>query len=118
MLNEANDKLDRSIRKAREGRDDELIQPHTPGPWYVELSEDSKVFEIVRVVYPGEVIAEIPNGEHGSGEDEANACLIAAAPALLEAAEAVIEGFDRGERFDRERFDKLRGAIRLARVGQ
>ena len=61
---------------------------HTPGPWHVD-----KNATIPRYIYnaDGVGIGEIWRGVNGRGgeEDDANARLIAAAPKLLEALEAL-----------------------------
>jgi hypothetical protein len=61
---------------------------HTPGPWKIKQVEDSTTVE-VRDVY-GLLVAEVGDT---SLEDEANARLIAAAPALLEALKVMLYRF-------------------------
>jgi len=58
---------------------------HTPGPWTLNSAN--------QVVKHGDQSIIIANPYHGSMPTEANARLIAAAPELLEAAEAVIKQF-------------------------
>ncbi|HMU15856.1 MAG TPA: hypothetical protein PKC95_00295 [Thauera aminoaromatica] len=79
---------------------------HTPGPWIYAPSRDDKG-ELARVTVVahccGYVIGlptSIPGGNYRdgdpSGDEEADARLIAAAPDLLEACQTVLAGFDRG----------------------
>ena len=80
----------------------------TPGPWTVEVNRGTKGQDCglsimqqtaPRADYRGEV-AHVADAELIGGitlaERNANACLIAAAPDLLEACQTVLAGFDRG----------------------
>jgi hypothetical protein len=78
----------------------------TPGPWRVEeaCGSNGQVCFVTIVqhgvpLYRGSV-ATVTDAEHMGGitvaERNANACLIAAAPDLLEACQTVLAGFDRG----------------------
>lgn len=68
---------------------------HTPGPWFVEVDDQSGIGR-TRAVYvcsttgwPEGQLARV-NIQDGLGEREANARLIAAAPDLLAACEALV----------------------------
>lgn len=82
------------------------MNAHTPGPWIYAPSRDD-TGELARVTVVahccGYVIGlptSIPGGNYRdgdpSGDEEADARLIAAAPDLLEACQTVLAGFDRG----------------------
>lgn len=93
---------------------------HTPGPWHIH--EDGMKFsrEIYPVNYGGKentercvLIARVSGWKGGfntAKEAEANARLIAAAPELLEALQAVVRIADRKT----VEFDKARAAIAKA----
>ena len=97
---------------------------HTPGPWYVEPWQWEHGASIAIVAY-GQIIATIspknedeePNmhtakrGPH----DEANARLIAASPALFDAASLVIERWAAGDLADAVRM--LDAAVAEAKGG-
>ena len=70
-----------------------MTQQHTPGPWSTEA--DSRPSDFWGALYGNESLKPLALIEHYGGEktDAANARLIAAAPLLLEAAEAVIGGW-------------------------
>lgn len=61
---------------------------HTPGPWHVGGKGGT-------IVYSGDGYAvancTVYHGVHKSGESEANACLMAAAPDLFEALQNLVE---------------------------
>jgi hypothetical protein len=107
---------------------------HTPGPWKHDANDvlnPERAFGIVRELGPKfdreagtqgaiEVIAEIC-GDDGSGVAEADARLIAAAPDLLAALEAVVEmytktpGDECGRLFQRQEWFDARAAIAKAK---
>jgi hypothetical protein len=60
---------------------------HTPGPWKVERINDTN-YVMGRV---GHVIAEVPADRNYKAKADVNAALIAAAPDLLAALEAVLD---------------------------
>lgn len=62
---------------------------HTPGPWFQQNDKDSPYITTMS----GGRIAYI-NNRSGSGEQAANACLIAAAPDLLEALQEILDSAD------------------------
>lgn len=92
---------------------------HTPGPWTVRTGKhigrsayyidpvnarntrDSLCVAITRKPWPVE-------------EAWANACLIAAAPTLLEAAQAALDAYENGHTMTVDRLHKLQAAIREA----
>lgn len=95
---------------------------HTPAPWSAEPSIPSDGFECFWIkgqklvgalppVYRTVSIGSV-NGPH-SGEQEANAHLIAAAPDLLEALEAALNMVD-GDGLPPD-WDMLRAVVRKAR---
>ena len=64
------------------------MSKHTPGPWTVDRT--SKGWEVLP---PPEVDGGVAFVfDHGNTEDNANACLIAAAPELLEALKLFADG--------------------------
>ena len=73
-----------------------MATKHTPGPWYVCHHDDNS--EIVVRQSGGDILANLQcdlyDAENRTTEIEANARLIAAAPDLLAAAEAVIKDRD------------------------
>lgn len=68
---------------------------YTPGPWiyYADLPLRDPNWHIVTTANKMRVLANV-HIEPGNAMDEANACLIAAAPDLLEAAELAMEGIE------------------------
>ena len=66
---------------------------HTPGPWEVDLSGTV----IARVMKGGFMVAKIRKLAHAWHEQVANAHLIAAAPELLEALQAIIADVEQDE---------------------
>ena len=80
---------------------------HTPAPWKVILSP-------TQIVTNDKVIANINKVCSDFGESQANARLIAAAPELLEALEAVLDGgyIDYGFQ---SVIDKVKNAIKQAK---
>lgn len=76
------------------------MQPrHTPGPWIVRESTTSNyLYEVVARTPRGKesVIARLAGGPFASSRAE-NARLIAAAPALLAAAERVADSYRSGD---------------------
>ena len=64
---------------------------HTPGPWKIEYDNDGNGgFQEWLNIGP----AKVMGGRHLTEEDHANAQLIAAAPDLLEACQAMIRARD------------------------
>jgi hypothetical protein len=91
---------------------------HTPGPWTYQYSpytaqdeHEIPAFE----VHGNDVKVCDTNEDRPAAEQEANACLIAAAPDLLEAAEKVIASWERGDLAGAVR--QLDAAIELAKGG-
>lgn len=76
---------------------------HTPGPWSYNRDEGGMHGHVIST---GEyIICELPDAEDGAAPDtEANARLIAASPALLDAAVLVIDRWASGD---------LAGAVRM-----
>jgi len=92
---------------------------HTPGPW--RHVWQFIVAEDPNGIHPDIYIAEIAetdeDGRVASPEQQqANGCLIAAAPALLEAAEQVIERWAEGDLAGAVRM--LDAAVALAKGGE
>ena len=97
---------------------------HTPGPWHVGTGNGEgsifaekgrmKLEEGKTTLYP---IATTPiHGDDYTTQDRANARLIAASPALLEALEAVAKLLDQGQPVDPEHDGAwIREAITQAR---
>lgn len=97
---------------------------HTPGPWDIEQDEpaDWEFGEAhhYRVMDEGGcTVARCYQQPHDTWTAKANARLIAAAPDLLEAAEAMVTKYDSGafDSFDAflDSFDALRAAIAKAK---
>ena len=96
---------------------------HTPGSWHCLAVEGG--YLITAPTLSWRKIASVPERKATSAEDYANAHLIAAAPALLAALEAVLgdaEGFarthgagDGATRRIHERCDQARAAIAQAK---
>jgi hypothetical protein len=101
---------------------------HTPGPWVLEIQKplalSTRIGEPIAVVggeYLYESIEIIVGrtcdfGSHGAEQTLANARLIAAAPDMLEALEAISERFQ-GTFLDGFPKTKLREAIAKAKGG-
>lgn len=83
------------------------MSKHTPGPWMVQNGK------IVEKCYNGFVIADVRNATEVMA-DEANACLIAAAPELLEACKAYIRYCDDGEGEIAPMYKTMKAAIAKA----
>lgn len=64
---------------------------HTPGPWAIEEGDRE-----THIVGGEAILAYCPDWPCAPQEQEANARLIAAAPALLEALDALLEFLDNG----------------------
>ena len=64
-----------------------VMPTHTPGPWHYQ--EDSDAYTHIVRGPTGKIIAS--TAQNSSGEAEANARLIAAAPNLLSAAKRMLE---------------------------
>ena len=92
-----------------------MTQKHTPGPWWQKGT----------VVYIGKTVDFLPSGSPNWGGfdlrncplPEANARLIAAAPDLLEALEAIIATWDgpKYNHFMADNIDLARAAIAKAK---
>ena len=95
--------------------------PHTPGPWKVvteHVEECGLEYDRYHVDRDGHWIASVDPQDTALGKHHANARLIAAAPDLLAAAEALVawaEGPPSIEASLKRRLDKLRAAIARAR---
>jgi hypothetical protein len=91
---------------------------HTPGPWIYQYSpytsQDGREIPAFEV-HGDDVKVCDTNEDRPVTEQEANACLIAAAPDLLEAAEKVIASWERGDLAGAVR--QLDAAIELAKGG-
>jgi hypothetical protein len=73
---------------------------HTPGPWTVNgpwhIQADTTYDEYKQYGYAPKVVAQIVQGHNISlDEREANAALIAAAPAMLEALKVALEDINK-----------------------
>ena len=98
------------------------MSEHTPGPWMFELYEPEKKTEVCTIAHVGDyrVGFETPGYPGGNyrdsefGHDEADARLMAAAPAMLEALEWISNLADKKHEED----EKLRsdGARTLRRI--
>lgn len=88
---------------------------YTPGPWRAEGWEN-----LVVNAATGDTIIAMPGGTHGAtlGELKANARLIAAAPALLEACEAALDLLSHSyDTPSQAAIPQLRAAIAAAKGG-
>jgi len=81
-----------------------MMSKHTPGPWKAEqcdiYGDDSTRWSVLTAEYQQDFfIASIENGAPGDCLDTeaANARLIAAAPDLLEACQAMLDGYEAGK---------------------
>lgn len=98
---------------------------HTPGPWEIEHGHhecvNTSTLPWAMTGPGGREVCQSPNGVDVDDEDDANACLIAAAPDLLAACEAMLEWVAR-ETDDRDWphpvLDQARAAIAKARGEQ
>lgn len=84
---------------------------HTPGPW--QVCKFQYMHEVID--YSGKrVIARLPDGY--TDEDKANACLIAAAPDLLNALLALRDACSGSDDVQEahEQFDEFLGAMKAA----
>lgn len=106
---------------------DEMRVNHTPAPWILDESQIDKAYcyYVVATDHDGTQIV-IAETEGDSDTEEANACLIAAAPELLEALEELskldVKGFPLIQRLqfttgDRILAEKITSAIAKARGG-
>lgn len=70
-------------------------EKHTPGPWHVDPTAPEAYYQDVNVLrHSGLAVAvALHNGDIAPAEVEANARLIAAAPALLEALQALYDDY-------------------------
>ena len=90
---------------------------HTPGPWVVhDRWYIGTPGEGMRTHAEVKCCVNVPASDHE--QHEANACLIAAAPDLLAACEAVVEqdGFV-GSALMRKRIEEMKAAIAKAKGG-
>lgn len=99
------------------------MDKHTPGPWQALPQEEEKPYIRVRGARPGSrykvanVLTPTSGGvyEWETEETRANACLVAAAPELLAALNAMLThmGMDEDE-WNRPTFDQARKAVAKA----
>ena len=68
------------------------MRNHTPGPWTIDLSKGSQPIEITAEGRPELAYVPVGMDDCDNPEDFANARLIAAAPDLLAAVEAALQG--------------------------
>jgi len=82
---------------------------HTPGPWTAHNFGDDS-WEILTATT---IVAEVQDNLSSPGNSEANAALIAAAPAMLEALKAVESEITRLERISKQAFsiDEVHPAV-------
>ena len=71
----------------------------TPGPWVVDEDYEDEEQQAIGIVKEGRgyiagihILASSNNGEGFTSEDRANATLIAAAPAMYEVLQAMLDG--------------------------
>ena len=92
------------------------MSKHTPAPWTVsELDARGEVSEYYIFIEPGVAVIERKVETRNEGRDMANARLIAAAPAMLEAlelADAMLSGANMNAKVVER---KVRGALSAAR---
>ena len=90
--------------------------PHTLGPWMLHDMEENT---IVTVQKPGQFVALADGGRNSPEVNNANACLIAAAPDLLAALQSQIEPRTKGWKVtDWDiRDEQARNAIKRATTG-
>jgi hypothetical protein len=98
-----------------------LEKPWTPGPWPVDQSGDGKRYIIGKGLVEGPngyEVAEVYADDAPYAETRANARLIAAAPDLYEALEAILQTVDAqyasGIRWDPAQRDAARKALAKA----
>jgi len=93
------------------------MSKHTPGPWFTEREGSSTVYVEAQIGggWLQEVAACGPNA-NGSGEQDANARLIAAAPELLAALQSIADCCDEqhAARDYASRQTEIRGIARAA----
>jgi len=90
------------------------MSKHTPGPWVVyDDSKDGKTNRI-EIAARGKTVARIYHSE--PEEDLPNACLIAAAPDLLEALQTIANGTEFWDAYPPEHpYGKAKAAMLKAR---
>ena len=73
----------------------------TPGPWVVDEDYEDEEQQAIGIVKEGRgyiagihMLASCNNGEGFTAEDRANAALIAAAPAMYEALQSILEFYE------------------------
>lgn len=94
----------------------DLGAQHTPGPWSAIHPGAPNGRPYVTSRGPG-VAALLASGAHAEGEIWANACLIAAAPALADALEGLLDLVLMTEREDPHPLAAARAALRAAGRG-
>lgn len=102
MNDESTDSIDR-------GPIEVAAMAHTPGPWRVDIDPRPGMEWNREVVADGLTICFMAHSNLRAPErDEANACLVAAAPDLLAACRLALDAFERNDCID---WNTLRVAI-------
>ena len=95
----------------------------TPGPWVVDEDYEDEEQQAIGIVKEGRgyiagihILASSNNGEGFTSEDRANATLIAAAPAMYEVLQAMLDGilYTRGAPMPEDRWKALTTIARQA----
>jgi len=99
------------------------MSAHTPGPWTLDprgggVVRGSKVYQYARGAGQRQLALACLHDDLGPEEREANARLIAAAPDLLEACEAVLKRLEGHSQLSDAEFDALESAVTKARGGK
>jgi hypothetical protein len=84
---------------------------HTPGPWEIQKADDAYCIASI-----GHLVIMPVAGKVKHDNSEADARLIAAAPELLEALEAMLEAYDDGVGKDWERPYWLKAHAAIAKA--
>jgi hypothetical protein len=95
------------------------MSEHTPGPWHVEPLESETDALAICKAHDGAVATIVP-WDTLDETDYANACLIAAAPELLEVLERIANDWEEGKGASHTEFEYrkwARAAIAKARGG-
>jgi hypothetical protein len=93
------------------------MSKHTPGPWEAVEFIEGHVAYFIREKASGQVVASVGNFDGDGSDRESDAMLVAAAPDLLAACEAVLTNLDYlaetwgQEGVTRTVQDKLRAAL-------
>lgn len=89
---------------------------HTAAPWehYDDTGPKGKTGRHEIIAF-GRTVARIYSTKGLEGEDEANACLIAAAPEMLEALDAVLDRYEIESVLAAPTLSKVRAAVAKAR---